>query len=268
MAAKYWIKLYQEILYDPKMGLMSDRLYRRTIELFLLAGEMDEEGYLPTVEEIAWKLRLEAEQLETEMIELQKVGILSMDGGRWYVTKFAERQAANPPAERMRQFRDREKKREYYEPVTHGVTIRNTDKETEEESDIDAETEEKQKEAAPAAAFSNGDAVATHVYTQVTGHLMIPGPVREKIEAEQTIRQICAAHADPAGYLSPFWEEWQRRQYSPTNTAWLTSWAATGVIPPPRKQAEKPASQRSSGDAFAKTKQVTEEWLRSKNNGQ
>lgn len=122
--------------------------------------------------------------------------------------------------------------------------------------------------AAPAAATSNGDAAATAVYTQVTGHLMIPGPLREKIEAEQTIRQILATQADPAGYLAPYWQEWQRRNYSPTNTAWLTSWAATGVIPPPKKQAEKPASQRSSGEAYAKTRQVTEEWLRSKNNGQ
>lgn len=146
MTAKYWIKLYQEMLYDPKMGLMSDRFYRRTIELFLLAGEADEEGYLPPVEAIAWKLRLDAEQLETEMIELQKVGILSVQNGRWYVTKFAERQAAVPPAERMRQFRDREKKREYYEPVTHGVTKRNTD------TDTDTEENQKRGEAEAAAA--------------------------------------------------------------------------------------------------------------------
>ena len=41
MGAKFWIKLYHEILDDPKMGRMPDRLWRRTIELFLLAGELD-----------------------------------------------------------------------------------------------------------------------------------------------------------------------------------------------------------------------------------
>jgi len=39
MTGNYWIKLYIEILHDAKMGAMSDRLWRRTIEMFLLAGE-------------------------------------------------------------------------------------------------------------------------------------------------------------------------------------------------------------------------------------
>jgi len=37
--SKLWIKLYHEILDDPKMCKLSDRLYRRVMELFLLAGE-------------------------------------------------------------------------------------------------------------------------------------------------------------------------------------------------------------------------------------
>lgn len=53
MAAKYWIKLYHEILHDPKMGRLPDNLWRRCIELFLLAGELgaevdeDDKGHLP-----------------------------------------------------------------------------------------------------------------------------------------------------------------------------------------------------------------------------
>ena len=39
MSAKYWIKLYHEILYDRKMATMSADLWQRTIQMFLLAGE-------------------------------------------------------------------------------------------------------------------------------------------------------------------------------------------------------------------------------------
>lgn len=47
MASKYWIKLYHEILDDHKMGRLPDRLWRRVIELILLAGEQDDEGLHP-----------------------------------------------------------------------------------------------------------------------------------------------------------------------------------------------------------------------------
>lgn len=127
MASKYWIKLYQEILYDPKMGMMSDRLWRRTIELFLMAGEMDDSGNLPPIDEIAWKLRLGREQLETEMIELQETGILSRVEGRWYVTKFEERQAPMDKAEYMRRKREGDKRDGYYQGRYQGVTSGNTD---------------------------------------------------------------------------------------------------------------------------------------------
>ena len=44
MASRYWIKLYHEILEDPKMGRLSDRQFRRVIELFLLAGDCEMDG--------------------------------------------------------------------------------------------------------------------------------------------------------------------------------------------------------------------------------
>ena len=138
---KYWIKLYHETLHDPKMGLLPDRLYRRTIELFLIAGEQDDEGYLPPIEEIAWTLRQDVEQLETEMIELQRKGILSMVDGRWLVTNFAKRQAPMDKAEYMRRKRA-EETQEQYQGVTNSVTSGNTDTDTDTDIDIDKNIEE------------------------------------------------------------------------------------------------------------------------------
>lgn len=114
MANYYWIKLYHEILEDPKMCRLSDRMYRRTIELFLIAGETAKDGYLPCLEDMAWKLRMRAEDLETDLVELQKTGIISMIDNEWLVTKFAERQEPVSNAERQKSFRERERERIYY----------------------------------------------------------------------------------------------------------------------------------------------------------
>jgi len=115
MASFYWIKLYTEILRDPKMCRLSDRLYRRVVESFLLAGEVERDGVLPPVGDMAWILRLDEGELVQDLETLEKTGILSrMDDGAWCVTNFAERQAAVPVDERMRRMRDRKRKDEYY----------------------------------------------------------------------------------------------------------------------------------------------------------
>ena len=115
MPSYYWIKLYHEINDDAKMGRLSDRLFRRSIQFFLLAGELDDGGHLPEIQDIAWRLRCDQEQLETEMIELQDCRILSKIDGRWLVTKFVERQAPISGAERVANYRDRKRKSNYYE---------------------------------------------------------------------------------------------------------------------------------------------------------
>jgi len=156
MANNYWIKLYIAILEDPKMCKLSDKLYRRVVELFLLAGETNQEGELPALDDIAWKLRLDEEQLETEMVELQKTGIISQIDGKWIVTKFAERQAAIPGAQRQSDFRDRKQKQQYYGDETETkqdsnelVTSRyvDTDTDTDTESDKIQKQIKKQKTA-------------------------------------------------------------------------------------------------------------------------
>ena len=59
---RFWIKLYLEILDDPKMGLLPDWLWRRAIELFLLAGENGNDGLLQPVTDLAWRLRVSTEK--------------------------------------------------------------------------------------------------------------------------------------------------------------------------------------------------------------
>ena len=110
MASHYWLKLYHEILHDPKMGQLSDRLWRRCIEMFLLAGDTDNEGHLPPVTDMAWALRTNAAELAGELVELAGLGILSENGDRWHVTKWTERQSASSSTERVQRFRKREQR--------------------------------------------------------------------------------------------------------------------------------------------------------------
>jgi hypothetical protein len=140
------------------MGLMPDNLWRRTIELFLLAGELDQGGLLPPCCEIAWRLHQSQEIVENDLEELKKRHILKeLDGGIWFVINFARRQSKVSDSERQRRYRDRqhpdpEKERMQAQTgdyrvlnirkrnVTYTVTICNSDVTQITDTDIDITT--------------------------------------------------------------------------------------------------------------------------------
>ena len=104
--ANSWMKLYHETLNDPKMGTMSDHLYRRTIELFLLAGQEDRNGLLPSLPQIAWALRTTTKDVTSVLHELTEIGIISETPEGYNVTHFVERQNSNlSGAERVAKLR-------------------------------------------------------------------------------------------------------------------------------------------------------------------
>ena len=105
----YWIKLYHEILRDPKMGLLDDHTWRRSIELFLIAGERNEEGRLPSTSDTAWMLRTSEQDLQESLEKLTELGIAQQDEAGWLISNFAKRQAPLSAAERMRLYRKRKR---------------------------------------------------------------------------------------------------------------------------------------------------------------
>ena len=110
MKSKYWIKLYHEILDDRKMGRMPDNLWRRAIELFLMAGELDEDGLLPPIDEIAWRLHQSECILESELEELESRNILRrLEDNVWLIVNFSKRQARASSSERQRRYRQRQR---------------------------------------------------------------------------------------------------------------------------------------------------------------
>ena len=143
MASKYWIKLYHEILHDPKMGKLPDGVWRRAIEMFLLAGELDDDGQLPPIADMAWTLRLDEGVLRKDLDALVEAEIVIETDGHWVVTHFATRQARVPGTQRVKQFRESQRKEEYYgERISNeDVTQRSTDKDTDKKRvDTDSDT--------------------------------------------------------------------------------------------------------------------------------
>jgi DnaD/phage-associated family protein len=118
--ADYWIKLYHEIIDDPKMATLPDRLWRRVIELFLLAGKLsaNKSGELPDTRQLAWLLRMPTDELATDLDMLKNTGIVQPIPGGWIVSNFEKRQRAASASERVRQHRERQQKRQYQEGET------------------------------------------------------------------------------------------------------------------------------------------------------
>lgn len=164
MPAYYWFKLYDEILNDPKMGKMSDRLYRRSIEMMAFANQHNQDGKLPPVDDMAWILRCDETELLQEMRDLasDKYRILTHEGDDWIVTNFSSRQERVSDAERQRRKRERDRQGEYYgheddtntDDTSHeAVTDRDTELKI--ESEIEIESEEKREEQISAPAPEN-----------------------------------------------------------------------------------------------------------------
>jgi len=145
MKSYYWIKLYHEILDDAKMGRLPDHLWRRTIELFLMAGEEHNAGHLPPLADMAWRLRLDDDKLLEDLHQLEQVNILTqLDDGSWFVTNFADRQSAMSSKERQQRYRDRKRKEQYYGDDTGdgAVTECNADVDVDVDKDKDVDVEE------------------------------------------------------------------------------------------------------------------------------
>jgi hypothetical protein len=126
-----------EILDDPKMGNLSDHLFKRAIEMFLLAGDYDKDGFLPPEKDISWRLRANTELLHVDIEELIERGILEIIDNKLNVKNFAKWQAGINVNERMRRYREQKKKDIYYGDVTEDVTSRNTDKSRVDKNRID-----------------------------------------------------------------------------------------------------------------------------------
>jgi hypothetical protein len=185
--ADYWLKLYIEILDDPKMATLPDRVWRRVIELFLVAKRLGKEGHLPDTRQIAWMLRMSPDELEHDMKQISTTGIVTQEVGGWFIPKFKSRQEAVPAKERMAEMRERNQKQQYYGNVTS--ELRNVTQSTEYRLTEDREqnTEAEQKELPdPFSVFqivleSNGIPPQTPADIKAIADMVSMGAVKEDL---------------------------------------------------------------------------------------
>ncbi len=110
MASKYWIKLYHEVLDDPKIGRLRVALKWRFIECLLVAGD---DGILPQIDDMAWRVRADVEELETDLNELSDAGLLNRVAGDWQVNR------GIGPEDRIRRELSQSKKRKILKRDNH-----------------------------------------------------------------------------------------------------------------------------------------------------
>ena len=227
--AEYWMKLYMEILDDPKMATLPDRLWRRVIELFLLAGRFNKQGHLPDTRQLAWVLRTSPDDLDMDLRQIESIGVIQRTGEGWYVVNFQKRQAPSTEAERKRQQRERDHRRQYYVTnLSRNVTQIRSDTDTDTEADTEAER----------------GAPLLPLLSRVSGLSAMPPKEMERVEqilsliddhglekAEVALKQAC--------------DKWKRTprknsngNYSVTNMGWV-DWAQDELVgKPPEKKFE------------------------------
>jgi len=124
MAGNYWIKFYVEVLDDPKMATLPDRLWRRFYELCLLAGKYYDDGNLPDCEQLAWALRMSVDELQSDLDALVNERLITKTEDGYLVTQFVKRQSKMSNAEKTARYRKSKHTEEYESnyPVTEPVT--------------------------------------------------------------------------------------------------------------------------------------------------
>jgi DnaD/phage-associated family protein len=230
--ADYWIKWYIEIIDDPKMATLPDRLWRRFSELCLLAGRLcpDKSGKLPDTRQLAWALRMPTDELQTDLVQLASTGILKSIPGGWLIPNFKKRQSAASSTERVHQHRARKQKQQYYEDETQ--LKRNVTQSRLTETETESETETNNSSSSDFAAL-------TRVYETNIGQLSpaIADTLEDDLKAYglqmcvEAITEAVRNNVRKWSYVQGILKRWYRDGKSPINGKQHKSEPVEIVIP-------------------------------------
>ena len=92
--AGYWLKLYTEILDDPKYYRLSDNAKLGMYELMLVAKKTGQDGHLPSVDDIEFYTRRSAEWWNAVIDELKRIEFIVANDTGDKIRKFEDRQRA------------------------------------------------------------------------------------------------------------------------------------------------------------------------------
>jgi hypothetical protein len=129
-----WLRMYEEILDDPKVQRLSGDDFKAWVNLLCLTSRYS--GDLPPVEDIAFALRLDKKKVEATIARLLRAGLLVERNGCFRPHKWDERQyKSDVSTDRVKRFRQR----------SRGVS--ETPDETPPDTETDTETENDDDEA-------------------------------------------------------------------------------------------------------------------------
>jgi len=253
MMKRSWIKLYLEMLDDPKIGQLPVWLKWRFVELLLVAAEGDQSGTLPPVTQLAWRLRVNEADLLKSLRSLREIGVVCEQGDRWKVTNFEKRQASLSEAERASEYRGRKRQAIVTDSVTKSDGERVTESSSLSDSSSDSGGEGAGEgggmgapPASTAAAVSEfmdqgaGKAEAQRLLLEVVGLAALPPSEVPRVEqvramittygAGKTVDELRAQRAE--------WCKTRGRNgkyYSPLNMGWVDRADAALAAPRPEE---------------------------------
>ncbi len=105
-----WLRLWTSYLRSPKVQRVTEVSRARHINLLCVACEENQNGRLPSVESMAWHLRLTSEAMQETLDELVSAGLVEKRAKSYWVHDWSHWQfSVTPAAERKRRSRDRHK---------------------------------------------------------------------------------------------------------------------------------------------------------------
>lgn len=171
-SAMPWIKVYTEFVDDAKFASCTDGVKLRFIQLMLIAGECDADGDLIAggewlkLDQIAWRLRVMCDQLDSDIQTLIALGVIAKKKQGLTVVNFDKRQG-RPQSVKREQWRTQKQRqrgvRADIERTDAGVRLTDKDKDKERDKDKD-------KEASSASFNINNRGASRHDADDETKH--------------------------------------------------------------------------------------------------
>ena len=105
-----WFRVHDELLDDPKVQRLPGDLFKALLNLWCLASRHD--GFLPSISDVAFALRITDKRAAETIEELSAVGLIDELDGRFTPHNWSKRQyKTDVSTERVKQFRERKMKR-------------------------------------------------------------------------------------------------------------------------------------------------------------
>jgi hypothetical protein len=130
----HWFRVYDYLVDDPKVQRLEPSLFKALINLWCLTSANN--GVLPPINEIAFKLRMKPQKAQRVLDALKAAGLFEDDEKGTHPHNWEGRQyksdVEDPTvAERMRRYRNKQRNGS----VTRPVTLRSSETETDTEAE-------------------------------------------------------------------------------------------------------------------------------------